>query len=106
MPWPEVAETAPKPQRRLHQSLTLVDGAPVLFWKRGLKACTSFPAAQDPELLRAALEHVRGRLEPHQSLDLAEVDGVPARESPLAGVFAQAGFLPSYRGLRASAPGS
>ncbi|MCA8921276.1 MAG: DEAD/DEAH box helicase, partial [Planctomycetes bacterium] len=102
VPWPEVPEGAPKPQRRLHCSVTLVEGAPVVFWKRGLKAAATFPAAQDPELLQAALTKIRGGLEPHQALQLEELDGAPAREAPLADAFARAGFLPSYRGLRAT----
>ena len=98
--WPPVPEGAPKPQRRLHCSLTLVDGAPVLFWKRGLEAASTFPAAQVPELLQAALEGVRATLDPQQAVQLEEIDGVVARSSPFAAAFERAGFVPSYRGLR------
>lgn len=103
LPWPEVAEGAPRPARRVHCSLTLVDGAPVLYWTRDLKAAISFPAAQDPDLLAAALACV---LEQRPEFHLATLDGEPARRSPLAPAFERAGLVPSYLGLSATRGGS
>ena len=45
------------------------------------------------ELARAA----QGR---HEPALIAEIDGVPARQHPLAGYLAGAGFLPSSMGLQ------
>lgn len=99
LPWPEVAEGAPKPARRVGCSLTLVDGAPVLYWTRDLKGAITFPAAQDPDLLAAALACV---LEGRPEFHLATLDGEPARGSALAPVFERAGFVSSYLGLSAT----
>jgi ATP-dependent helicase Lhr and Lhr-like helicase len=99
LPWPEVPEGAPRPARRVHCSLTLVDGAPVLYWTRDLKTAISFPAAQDPDLLGAALNCVLDR---HPEFHLATLDGEPARGAALAPAFEQAGFVPSYLGLSAT----
>jgi ATP-dependent Lhr-like helicase len=100
LPWPELVEGAPKPQRRPGCMVTLVDGAAVLFWKRGFKGVTTFPAAQDPELLRAGLARIRADVDAARTVvHLELVDGVPARSSPLAPAFEEAGFVSSYTGL-------
>tara|TARA_R110002072_G_scaffold114709_2_gene244838 strand:+ start:192 stop:842 length:651 start_codon:yes stop_codon:yes gene_type:complete len=99
LPWPEVAESAPRPARRVRSSLTVVDGAPVLYWTRDLKAALTFPAAQDPALLAAALSCV---LQAHPEFHLATLDGEPARRAALAPAFERAGLVPSYLGLSAT----
>jgi len=99
LPWPKVPESAPRPARRAHCSLTVVDGAPVLYWTRDLRAAITFPGAQDPELLAAALACV---LERHAEFHLASLNGEPARGAALAPAFERAGLVPSYLGLSAT----
>ena len=79
----------------------LVDGELALFVERGGRKILSFPEVEDEGALVAAVEALRKVSEGSRSriLRVERIDDEPARSSPLAAVFAKAGFKPDYRGL-------
>ena len=78
--------------------MVLVDGEAAAFVERGGRSLLTFPAAEaDPRWAEALASVVRtGR---RRSLEIARVDGGPARESPYAALLREAGFTDGYRGL-------
>jgi len=102
LPWPRRGETDRRPfQRAAGAYVVLVDGSPVVYLERGGGSLQTFPAADDPELLAAALATLAtlmadGRV---RELVIARVDGEPAGASPHREALIHAGFVPGYRGL-------
>lgn len=93
--WPP-AES--RPTRSAGALVVLVNGEATAFVERGGRSLVTFPAAADhPEWVEALADVVRsGR---RRSMELTRLDGVPARESPLAEVLRGVGFVDGYRGL-------
>jgi hypothetical protein len=69
-----------------------------VFVEKGGRSLLTFPAALvDPRWAEALAAVVRaGR---RRSLEVAKIDGAPARESSHAETLRQAGFSDGYRGL-------
>ena len=84
----------------------LVDGDPVLLLARGARALTTFPTADDPRRLRAAVDALLRRLreEGARSTTLLKVDGGPARQSARADALLAAGLRADGEGLRLELP--
>ncbi|MGE0490224.1 MAG: DEAD/DEAH box helicase [Vulcanimicrobiota bacterium] len=98
LPWPECQG---RPRRAAGASLIMADGRPLLFLEKKGKKVLSFPAAHEPELMRASLEtlhrfarSIRGRV-----WRLETIDGEPARKHALAGLLEQLGFRQDFLGL-------
>ena len=87
-----------RPARAAGALVVLVDGEAAAFVERGGRSLVTFPAAAaDPRWAAALAAVVRtGR---RRSLEIARVDGGPARESRYAGLLREAGFTDGYRGL-------
>jgi ATP-dependent Lhr-like helicase len=79
----------------------LVNGEPVLYVERGGRAVVTLPAFDDPGMRARALEAVVTAHEGvgRRPLTVERLDGEPATTSPRAPLFAEAGFVTSYRGL-------
>jgi len=99
--WPASrSESGARPQRVSGASVILFRGR-LIGHLRG-EALLTFLSPDDPEPFGRALaaafadpvDRIRGRL-----LLLETIDGHPAQDHPLAGVFVAAGFQPSVRGL-------
>jgi ATP-dependent Lhr-like helicase len=104
LPWPATRSAASSPRRAVGASVVLVAGEPLLFIERGGHRLQSFPIAE-PSRDAAALARAAGALQRlfaerrRASLRLEQIDGEPALRSPLADVFAKAGFRADYKGL-------
>ncbi|MEO6703605.1 MAG: DEAD/DEAH box helicase, partial [Jatrophihabitantaceae bacterium] len=106
--WPErivppAAETGRRghqPARKAGALVVLVDGDCVLYVERGGKTLLSF--SEDAELLRQAASAlaVTARDGALGKLHVESANGDPIAEAPLGEALAEAGFLPSPRGLR------
>ncbi|MFA5506595.1 MAG: DEAD/DEAH box helicase [Vulcanimicrobiota bacterium] len=98
LPWPE---NGGRPRRASGSKVILVQGFPVFFLEKGGKKLTSFPQAEDPSLLQASLAGLRelARQKRGRSLKIQEIDGAPARKSPLAPRLLAAGFREDPQGL-------
>ncbi len=105
--WPRRGDTDHRPfQRAAGAYVALVDGAAVLYLDRGGTSIQTLPAADDPDVLRAALSSLRdlvadGRV---RELVIAKIDGEPVAGSPVRDALMGAGFVAGYRGyaLRAA----
>jgi len=96
LPWPAAEPGGPRPSRSAGAFVVLSGGEPVAFLDRGGRSLLTFGAPPE-SWIEALVEMAKGgRL---RSLDLARVDGGPARGSPHAAALREAGFLDSYRGL-------
>ncbi|MCU1454662.1 MAG: putative ATP-dependent helicase, partial [Acidimicrobiales bacterium] len=95
LPWPE---SAGRPARAAGAHVVLVDGEAAAYLERGARSVLVFPAGQRHDAWIHALVGMvrRGRL---RSVELAKIDGAPARESTLADRLREAGFVDGYRGL-------
>jgi ATP-dependent Lhr-like helicase len=95
LPWPP---TDGRPARTAGALVALVDGEAAAFVDRGGRSLLTFPAAVvDPRWAGALAAVVRaGR---RRSLELAKIDGAPARESAHADTLREAGFADGYKGL-------
>ena len=95
LPWPP---TDGRPARAAGALVVLVDGEAAVYVERGGRSLLTFPAAVVDDRWAAALAHVvaSGR---RRSLELARIDGAPARESNHADVLRAAGFADGYKGL-------
>lgn len=98
LPWPE---TKGRPRRASGTRVVLVDGQPVFFLEKGAKKMSTFPAAEEPDVVERAIQGleevargIRGR-----TLKLEEIDGESAIKSPLAVKLLQHGFKDTYKGL-------
>jgi ATP-dependent Lhr-like helicase len=102
LPWPrrDDAERLPL-QRAAGAYVVLVEGMPALYLERGGRGLVTLPAADDGEVLDAALGVLPCMVQPDgplRELRLERVDRVPPAESPLAARLQQIGFRQSYRG--------
>ncbi len=105
LPWPEgptapgpAGERAGRPGRTAGAHVVLADGALLAYLERGGRSVLTFPAAgEHPGWVESLVALVKdGR---YRSLEITRVDGVPVRESPLAGDLRAAGFAEGYKGL-------
>ena len=95
LPWPP---TDGRPARSAGALVVLVGGEAAVFVERGGRSVLTFPAALvDPSWAAALADVVRsGR---RRTLEVARIDGAPARESTHADTLRQAGFTDGYKGL-------
>ena len=95
LPWPP---TEGRPARAAGALVVLVDGEAAAYVEKGGRSLATFPAAVvDGRWADALATVVRsGR---RRSLELAKVDGAPARESPHADLLREGGFADGYKGL-------
>ena len=98
LPWPE---NSGRPRRASGSLVVLVYGHPVFFLEKGGKKLTTFGRAEEPSSLEAAIDGLRevARQKRGRSLKLQEIDGEPARKSPLASRLLAAGFRVDLQGL-------
>ncbi|MCB0972365.1 MAG: hypothetical protein KDA97_12745, partial [Acidimicrobiales bacterium] len=87
-----------RPARAAGALVVLVDGEAAAYVEKGGRSLATFPAAVvDGRWADALATVVRsGR---RRSLELAKVDGAPARESPHADLLREGGFADGYKGL-------
>ena len=95
LPWPP---TDGRPARAAGALVVLVDGEAAAYVEKGGRSLLTFPAAiVDGRWAPALATVVRtGR---RRSLELAKIDGAPARESGQADTLREAGFADGYKGL-------
>jgi ATP-dependent Lhr-like helicase len=95
LPWPP---TDGRPARSAGALVVLVDGEAAAYVEKGGRSLLTFPAAvvdgRWPDALAALVR--RGQ---RRSLEIAKIDGAPARESPHADLLRGAGFTDGYKGL-------
>ncbi|HZZ83853.1 MAG TPA: DEAD/DEAH box helicase [Anaeromyxobacteraceae bacterium] len=107
--WPEAAGER-RPARAVGARVVLVDGALAAWLAKGGRQLLAWLPELEPDRARvgAALAAVlageaRLALSRREPTLLAEIDGRPAAEHPLAAFLVAAGFLPSADGLRFTA---
>ena len=100
--WPDTAEQQGRPQRSAG-SLVVVQGGVLLGWLgRSAQSLITFLPPDGEDRLRAAVALARAlseRARTRKSLLITKIDGESALASVLAGVFSQAGFTSTPRGL-------
>jgi ATP-dependent Lhr-like helicase len=101
LPWPrrDDAERLPL-QRAAGAYVILVDGEAALYVERGARGLLTLPAADDPEVLEAALAtlpRLIGEGARLREIRLERVNRVPPAESDLAERLRGLGFRPTYR---------
>ena len=89
--------TRKSPRRVAGASVVIVEGYPVLFVEKGEKSVLSFTDDEQDltEAIHGIVEMVRARR--RRRLRLERIDGEPARDSALATLFLQAGFVTDYK---------
>jgi ATP-dependent helicase Lhr and Lhr-like helicase len=107
LPWPRREEERSPVQRVAGAYVVLVDGDAVLYIERGGRTLVTLPAADDSEVLAAALPALGELLQPSgplRELVIERVDRDPVASSPVAASLREIGFRQAYRGwvLRAS----
>ncbi len=102
LPWPRRDDADRRPfQRAAGAYVALVGGEAAVYLDRGGTSIATFPAADDPVVLDAALRGLGaltadGRV---RELVLAKVDGEPVATSQRREALLAAGFIAGYRGL-------
>jgi ATP-dependent Lhr-like helicase len=93
LPWPD---SAGRPSRAAGAFVVLVDGSPAAFLERGAKTLITFPNA-DPGLWAPAIAALAkdGRL---RTIELRQIDGIPAATHPAVEALDAAGFADGYHG--------
>jgi hypothetical protein len=76
----------------------LVDGEAAAYLEKGAKSLLTFPAAIVDGRWPSALASVVHRGQ-RRSIEVAKIDGAPARESSHADALRSAGFADGYKGL-------
>jgi ATP-dependent Lhr-like helicase len=111
LPWPgrggdERERGGGGPRRVAGATVVLVGGQAVLYLDKGGKRLVTFPAADEPERLAAAVRALvgvaarqRGRM-----LRVETIDGEPARGSRYEAALREADFRSDVRGLTLEAP--
>ena len=103
LPWPRRRnEDGPNPRRIPGAWVVLRLGRPLLYLEAGGRSLVTFRRLMDdsdPSHAIAALRRISARAR-RRSLRLERIDGEPAGESTMTGLFVQAGFEPDHRGLR------
>jgi len=95
LPWPPADG---RPARAAGALVVIVDGEAAAYVERGGRSLLTFPAAVVDARWASALATVvkSGR---RTSLELAKIDGGPARESGHADLLRESGFSDGYKGL-------
>jgi ATP-dependent Lhr-like helicase len=100
--WPRRGETDRRPlQRAAGAYVVMVDGIAAVYLERGGSTLQTLPAADDPDIFRAAVRGLGvlvadGRL---RELVVRKVDGEDVTASPSRANLIDAGFVAGYRGL-------
>jgi ATP-dependent Lhr-like helicase len=95
LPWPP---TDGRPARAAGALVVLVDGEAAVYLEKGARSLLTFPAALvDGRWCDALAATVRSGQ--RRSIELAKIDGAPARESNQADALRAAGFSDGYKGL-------
>jgi ATP-dependent helicase Lhr and Lhr-like helicase len=101
LPWPRRDDAERLPLQRVAGAyVILVDGEAAVFVERGARGLLTLPAADDPEVLAAALGELPrlvGEGAPLREIRLERVNRVPPAESELAEALRGLGFRPTYR---------
>ncbi|MBX2800402.1 MAG: DEAD/DEAH box helicase [Myxococcales bacterium] len=88
--WPE---SEGRVRRVAGATVVLVGGAPALFVERGERHWITFPSADEPRLLKRAIEGWVGQQPDRwRTVRIDRIDGKPAPQSPHADTFLAAGF--------------
>jgi ATP-dependent Lhr-like helicase len=102
LPWPDrgAAEAGHRAGRKAGAVVVLVGGQLALYVERGGKTLLSY--SDDDEVLRRAVNALaeaarEGRL---GRFEVERADGEAVRDTPLAQALVEAGFTPTYKGLR------
>ena len=96
LPWPDSHGT---PQRRARSSIVMASGVPVAWLDPGGRSISIFDT--DETLKTEAIWRLAsGR---HRSV-ISRIDGVDARDHPLAGGLIERGFVSGYKGFTLSQP--
>ena len=99
LPWPRREEQQKRGLQRVAGAyVVLVNGEPALYVERGGRSVVTLPAFDDwsAQALAALID---SPLAEGRGLTIERIDGDSATEAPLAGAFADAGFVAGYRGL-------
>jgi ATP-dependent helicase Lhr and Lhr-like helicase len=102
LPWPRRGDHDRRPfQRAAGAYVVIVDGAAALYLDRGGTSIQTFPGADDPAVLDAAIRALGdlvgdGRV---RELVIGKVDGEVVSGSPRREALLAAGFVAGYRGL-------
>jgi len=93
--WPD---SAGRPARSAGAHVVLIGGEPMVLVERGGRSLVMFGGAVDTD---AWIEAVQGLVKDGRltKLEIAKVDGVPVRDTPVAARLEAAGFSPGYRGM-------
>jgi len=105
VPWPTRAGNT-TPARRVGACVVLIDGAPALYLGAGQKHLTTFAAMDNDEPRKravGALEQV-ARGQRRRSLYIETIDGVRAKQHPLAEAMLDAGYRSAVSGLERDYP--
>jgi ATP-dependent Lhr-like helicase len=100
--WPRRGDDDRRPfQRAAGAYVVLVDGVAALYLERGGSTLQTLPAADDPDVRRAALDGLQhlvigGRF---REVVIRKIDGVDVATSAWRPVLLEAGFSAGYRGL-------
>ncbi|AGA90372.1 Lhr-like helicase [Thioflavicoccus mobilis 8321] len=101
LPWPPTGGADGRPRRVAGAWLITVGGLPSIYVAPGGRRIQTFPSpGDDDQALSSACEALH-RLPRRRTLIVEQIDGVPARESPLAERLRACGFVDDYRGLAA-----
>jgi ATP-dependent Lhr-like helicase len=115
LPWPDApepgdgnADGASRGQRARRvagASVVIVDREPVLYLGAGGKHLTTFPAANDPNKVEAAIPKLRelARRNRAKRLRIEQIDGAQPRASALTPRLLASAFVQGYRGLELDA---
>jgi ATP-dependent Lhr-like helicase len=114
LPWPSAgAESEPAasgrgPIRNVGALIILVDGHAAAYLRRGERELLLFTPATEPGRSRTAREVARmlltlagAREEARRGMLVGQINGEPASNHPLAGVFVEEGFMATAMGLQA-----
>ncbi len=102
LPWPRRGDADRRPIGRAAGAyVVLADGAAAVYLERGGASLVTFPAADDPEVLDAALRALGTLVADGRARELviARVDGQPVGTSPRREALLGAGCVAGYRGL-------
>ncbi len=104
--WPEGSEAGRGPTRSVGSVVVLVNGAMAAYISRGARQLTAFLPEDEParsivgRALATRLAQLARGEDGRMALLIADINGVPASEHPLASYLVQAGFSPSAMGFQ------
>ena len=103
-PWPDPAPGAPPPRREAGATVVLWGGEPVLWLGRGGRSLLTFPAADHPRRLAAAVGALAAALPGRRSATVHAVDGALPIDAARGSALVSAGFAREGAALRLRAP--